>query len=155
MVKRRRRCTALKVTGDGNGVANHAGARLLVDLADAVGVRSGLSAAMAPTKLRRRGHDRGEVLVDLAVAIADGAETKARRNRARLDGSAPERRLDPRPTSGAGLRDGREPLAKRGPVAVAGHARGYDVFAWCWGAGTQGRRAHGKSHAKGSRLPRW
>jgi len=30
---------------------------------------------MAPTKQRRRGHDRGDVLVDLAVAIADGAET--------------------------------------------------------------------------------
>ena len=34
-----------------------------------------LSAAMAPTKRRRRGHDRGEVLVDLAVALADGATT--------------------------------------------------------------------------------
>ena len=28
---------------------------------------------MAPTKKRRRGHDRGRVLTDLAVAIADGA----------------------------------------------------------------------------------
>ena len=75
MVKRRRRHPALKVTGDGNGVANHAGARLLVDLAEAVGLTSALSVAMAPTKQRHRGHDRGEVLVDLAVAIADGAET--------------------------------------------------------------------------------
>ena len=30
---------------------------------------------MAPTKKRRRGHDRGRVLVDLAVAMADGATT--------------------------------------------------------------------------------
>jgi hypothetical protein len=30
-----------------------------------------LSVAMAPTKQRRHGHDRGEVLVDLAVALAD------------------------------------------------------------------------------------
>jgi hypothetical protein len=30
--------------------------------------------AMAPTKQRRRGHDRGEVLVDLAVMVADGGE---------------------------------------------------------------------------------
>ena len=30
---------------------------------------------MAPTRMRRGGHDRGEVLVDLAVALADGAET--------------------------------------------------------------------------------
>jgi hypothetical protein len=75
MVKGRRRRRALKVTGDGAGVANHAGARLPADLADAIGLRAALSAAMAPTKQRRRGHDRGEVLVDLAVAIADGAET--------------------------------------------------------------------------------
>ena len=75
MVRRRRRRPALKVTGDGSGVANHAGARLLADLADAVGLSAALSVAMAPTKQRRRGHDRGDVLVDLAVAIADGAET--------------------------------------------------------------------------------
>ena len=30
---------------------------------------------MAATKQRRRGHDRGEVLVDLAVMIADGGAT--------------------------------------------------------------------------------
>lgn len=75
MVNRRRRRPALKVTGDGDGLANHAGARLLADLADAVGLSRALSVAMAPTKRRRRGHDRGDVLTDLAVAIADGAET--------------------------------------------------------------------------------
>jgi len=75
MVKRSQRRRALRVTGDGVGVANHAGARLLADLADAVGLTPALSVAMAPTKQRRRGHDRGEVLVDVAVAIADGAET--------------------------------------------------------------------------------
>ena len=51
------------------------GARLLCELADELGLGHGLSAAMAPTKKRRRGHDRGQVLVDLAVAIADGATT--------------------------------------------------------------------------------
>lgn len=75
MVKRRQRRRALRVTGDGVGVANHVGTRLLVDLADAVGLTGSLSVAMAPTKQRRRGHDRGEVLTDLAVAIAGGAET--------------------------------------------------------------------------------
>ena len=40
-----------------------------------VGLTGGLSTAMAPTKQRQRGHDRGDVLVDLAVAIADGATT--------------------------------------------------------------------------------
>src|SRR4051794_33396482 len=75
MVKRRRRRVALSVTGDGTGLANHAGARLLADLADAVGLTAAASAAMAPTNQRRRGHDRGVVLTDLIVAIADGAET--------------------------------------------------------------------------------
>lgn len=75
MVKRSRRRPALKIRGDGSGLANHAGARLLADLAEGVGLTSALSVAMAPTKQRRRGHDRGEVLVDLAVAIADGSET--------------------------------------------------------------------------------
>ena len=65
----------LSVTTGGRGVVAHAGARLLCDLADDLGLSDGLSAAMAPTKRRRRGHDRGEVLVDLAVAIADGATT--------------------------------------------------------------------------------
>jgi hypothetical protein len=53
---------------------NHAGTRLLCDVAEAVSLSEGLSGAMAPTKQRRRGHDRGRVLVDLAVMIADGGE---------------------------------------------------------------------------------
>ena len=61
------------VTTGGKGVAAHAGARLLCEVAHELGLRQGLSEAMAPTKKRRRGHDRGQVLVDLAVAIADGA----------------------------------------------------------------------------------
>jgi Transposase DDE domain group 1 len=64
----------LWVTGDGKNVVAHAGSRLLCDLADEVELTSGLSAAMAPTKRRRRGHDRGQVLVDLAVMLADGGE---------------------------------------------------------------------------------
>ncbi len=63
------------MTTGGKGVVAHAGARLLCDLADGLGLTDGLSEAMAPTKKRRRGHDRGQVLVDLAVAIADGATT--------------------------------------------------------------------------------
>lgn len=69
------RRSRLTVTADGSNVANHVGARLLSDLADKLGLTAGLSAAMAPTKQRRRGHDRGQVLVDLAVSIADGGET--------------------------------------------------------------------------------
>jgi DDE family transposase len=55
-------------------VVAHAGARLLADLADELGLTEALSVAMAPTKQRRRGHDRGEVLMDVAVMIADGGE---------------------------------------------------------------------------------
>jgi len=65
----------MRVTGGGTGIVNHAGTRLLCEVADAVGLSDGLSAAMAPSKQRRRGHDRGEVLVDLAVMVADGGET--------------------------------------------------------------------------------
>src|SRR5918995_838457 len=72
----KRRCIRprVKVTGGGRGLTNHSGARLLADLADATGLTEGLSVAMAPTKQRRRGPDRGQVLVDLAVMIADGGE---------------------------------------------------------------------------------
>jgi hypothetical protein len=62
----------LSVTTGGRNVVTHAGARLLADLAEELELRAALSAAMAPTKTRRRGHDRGQVLTDLAVAIADG-----------------------------------------------------------------------------------
>ena len=64
----------LSVTGDGQNVVGHAGSRLLCDLADELGLTDGLSVAMAPTKQRCRGHDRGQVLVDLAVMLADGGE---------------------------------------------------------------------------------
>jgi Transposase DDE domain group 1 len=62
------------VTADATHVVGHAGARLLCDLADASGLTSSLSAAMASTKQRRRGHDRGQVLADVAVMIADGGD---------------------------------------------------------------------------------
>ena len=65
----------VKMTGGGTGLVNHAGARLFCDLADRLGLTAGLSRAMAPTKQRQRGHERGKVLVDLAVSIADGATT--------------------------------------------------------------------------------
>lgn len=60
--------------GGGRGLVCHAGARLLADLADNVGLTQALSVAMAPTKQRGRGHDRGRVLVDAAVMVADGGE---------------------------------------------------------------------------------
>jgi len=73
-MKRITRRPPVSVTGGGKDVVGHAGARVLCDLADELGLSGGLSAAMAPTKQRRRGHDRGQVLVDLAVMLADGGE---------------------------------------------------------------------------------
>ncbi len=74
-MKRTARRPRLTVTTGGEGVVAHVGARLLCELADDLSLTERLSEAMAPTKQRRRGHDRGEVLVDLAVALADGATT--------------------------------------------------------------------------------
>ena len=73
-MKRTRRRARLVVSADGENIVSHVGARLLSELADAVDLTVGLSVAMAPTKQRRRGYDRGEVLVDLAVMIADGGD---------------------------------------------------------------------------------
>lgn len=64
----------VEVRADGEGLVSHAGACLLVELADRLGLTAALSAAMAPTRERRSAHDPGVVLRDLAVAIADGGE---------------------------------------------------------------------------------
>jgi Transposase DDE domain group 1 len=64
----------LKVTADGRGVVSHAGARLVADMAERAGLGTDLSEALAPIVRRRRRHDPGEVLVDLAVTLADGGE---------------------------------------------------------------------------------
>jgi hypothetical protein len=71
-VKRNLTRPTLSVTADGRGVAAHAGTRLLAEMADATGLTSALSEAMAPTVERRRRHDPGRVLLDLALTVADG-----------------------------------------------------------------------------------
>ncbi len=65
---------AIEVRADGEGLASHAGAYLLVELADRLGLTAALSAAMASTRERRGAHDPGVVLRDLAIAIADGGD---------------------------------------------------------------------------------
>ncbi len=72
MVKATRRRPRVKVTTGGRNVVSHVGARLLADIAERLGLQAALSVAMAPTKQRRRGHDRGGVLIDVAVMIAGG-----------------------------------------------------------------------------------
>lgn len=64
----------VEVRADGEGLVSHAGAYLLVELADRLGLTAALAEAMAPTRERRSAHDPGVVLRDLAVAIADGGD---------------------------------------------------------------------------------
>jgi hypothetical protein len=64
----------LMVTGDGGGVANHAGAVLVAELADRVGLTALLGQAMSSTRQRDEGHDPGVVLTHLAVVLVDGGE---------------------------------------------------------------------------------
>jgi len=73
-VKRSHRRARVQVTADGRGVVSHAGARLLSDVAERSGLGADLGAALAPMVRRRRRPDPGEVLVDLAVTLADGGE---------------------------------------------------------------------------------
>jgi Transposase DDE domain group 1 len=61
------------VTADGAGVVSHVGSRLLADVADRTTLTCELSAVLAPVGRRRARHDPGRVLVDLAVAVAEGA----------------------------------------------------------------------------------
>ena len=79
----------LTVEVGGHGVVSHAGSAVLRLLADRTGLTGALSKA-----LRRRGftpvHDRGRVLVDTAVCIADGgrvlSDLAALRDQAELYG---------------------------------------------------------------------
>ena len=69
------RRTVPVITTDGTGVVSHAGTVLLAELADRIGLTALLSEATDGLRERRAGHDPGRVLVDVAVAIADGAVT--------------------------------------------------------------------------------
>ncbi len=64
----------VEVRADDEGLVSHAGAYLLIELADQLGLTAALSEAMAPTRERRSAHDPGVVLRDLAVAVADGGD---------------------------------------------------------------------------------
>jgi hypothetical protein len=73
-VMRDGRQVTVEVTADGSGLVSHAGSALLGQVADKVGLTRALSAGLAGIKQRRRGHDRGRVVRDLAVMLADGGE---------------------------------------------------------------------------------
>jgi Transposase DDE domain group 1 len=68
------RLVTVEVTADGAGLVSHAGSALLGQVADTVGLTGALSTRLAAVKQRRRGHDPGRVICDLAVMLADGGE---------------------------------------------------------------------------------
>ena len=74
MVKPKARFGTVEVVADGEGLVSHAGAALLVELADRVGLTAALSEALASTRERRSAHDPGRVLRDVAVMLADGGD---------------------------------------------------------------------------------
>lgn len=75
-MKRTSWSTGLSVSGDGVGVVAHAGSVATRLLADRSGLTGELSKAMARRNFNP-GHDRGRVLVDVAVMLADGGEAIA------------------------------------------------------------------------------
>jgi hypothetical protein len=73
-VMRDGRPVTVEVTSDGAGLVSHAGTALVARVADKLGLTKALSLRLAMIKQRRRGHDPGRVIRDLAVMLADGGE---------------------------------------------------------------------------------
>jgi hypothetical protein len=71
------RPVTVEVTADGAGLVSRAGSALLAQVADKLGLTQALSLRLAGLKQRRRGHDPGRVICDLAVMLADGGECVA------------------------------------------------------------------------------
>jgi hypothetical protein len=76
-VMRGGRSVTVEVTADGAGLVSHAGSALLARVADTLGLSKALSVGLAVLKQRRRGHDPGRVIRDLAVMLAGGGECVA------------------------------------------------------------------------------
>src|SRR5213082_643812 len=74
-VKRSGRLGRVRVTADGEGVVSHAGAELVRELAGHTGLIDAWDSALIGTYKAMPVHFPGAVLADLAVAIADGAES--------------------------------------------------------------------------------
>jgi hypothetical protein len=73
-VMRDGRPVTVDVTADGAGLVSHAGSALIARVADKLGFTRALSVRLAALKQRRRGHDPGRVIRDLAVMLAGGGE---------------------------------------------------------------------------------
>ena len=68
------RVVTVEVDADGAGLVSRAGTALLGQVADKTGLTASLSGGLGSVKQRRRGHDPGRVIRDLAVMLADGGE---------------------------------------------------------------------------------
>lgn len=64
----------VNVAADGAGLVSHAGAGLLGEVADRVGLTRELSLVLGGLRERRGRHDPGQVIRDLAVMLADGGD---------------------------------------------------------------------------------
>ena len=73
-VTRGERSFTVDVAPDGEGLVSHAGAALLAEVADRVGLTGELSRTLAGVRERRGRHDPGRVIRDLAVMLADGGD---------------------------------------------------------------------------------
>jgi len=73
-VKRGRRDVKVEVSADGEGLVSHAGAALVAETADRLGLTSALDRALGGLFERSPTHSPGRVLRDLAVTLADGGE---------------------------------------------------------------------------------
>jgi hypothetical protein len=76
-VSRDGRQLTVEVRADGEGLVSHAGAALLAEAADRLGLTGALSGGLAAMRQRRGGHDPGRVVRDLAVMLADGCDCLA------------------------------------------------------------------------------
>jgi Transposase DDE domain group 1 len=76
-VQRDGRRFTVEVASDGEGLVSHAGAGLLAEVADRLGLTAALSEGLAGMRERRGGHDPGRVVRDLAVMLADGGDCLA------------------------------------------------------------------------------
>jgi hypothetical protein len=64
----------ITVTADGRGVVSHAGSRLLADPTDRTTLSGEFSEGLSGLRRPLARHAGGRVLVDLAIAAADGAQ---------------------------------------------------------------------------------
>ena len=90
----------VEVVSDGDGLVWHAGAVLLVEACDRLGLTRELSRGLAGMRERRSKHDPGRVVRDLAAMLADGGTAWPTCARCATSGRCSARWLRTRPPFG-------------------------------------------------------